>query len=113
MRSSCRFLLPLKLRKASVTMPVDNSDFLDPGDLFDEEGRCDRKCDSQCDGCHTLDNCVAGDYQYGDLLLCINCRLNYPSHQPWRIDPETGEYIECPCEVHARQRVQDWGGFNA
>lgn len=92
-------------------MPVDNSDYLDPGDLFDEEGRCDRQCDSQCDGCHTLDNCVAGDYRYGDLLLCMNCRLNYPSHQPWRIDPETGDYIECPCEVHSRQRAQDWQGI--
>lgn len=48
---------------------------------------CDRLCQSQCDGCHDLDNCVAGDYQYGDLLLCMNCRLNYP------------DYIDCPCSI--------------
>jgi len=69
---------------------------------------CDRQCDSQCDGCHDLDNCVAGDYRYGDLLLCMACRLNYPSHQPWRIDPETGDYIECPCKVHSQERAQHW-----
>ena len=87
-------------------MPVDNSDYLDPGDLFDAGIPCNRRCKSQCDDCHDLDNCSPGDYLYGDLLLCMDCRLKYPSHQPWGIDPETGDYVECPCEVHARERVQ-------
>ena len=55
---------------------------------------CDRKCQSQCDGCHTLDNCVPATSQYGDLILCADCRKKYPVRQPWRIDPETGEYID-------------------
>lgn len=81
-------------------MPVDNSDYLDPGDLFDAENPCNGQCDSQCDNCHDLDNCVPGDCMYGDLLLCKDCRSKYPSHQPWRIDPETGDYIDCDCVQH-------------
>ena len=55
---------------------------------------CDRQCNSQCDNCHTLDNCVEATRQYGDLLLCQSCREKYPVRQPWRLDPETGEYID-------------------
>lgn len=55
---------------------------------------CDRTCESQCDGCHDLDNCVPATTQYGDLILCTACRAKYPAWQPWRIDPETGEYID-------------------
>lgn len=55
---------------------------------------CNRQCDSQCDGCHTLDNCVEATQQYGDLILCEVCRQKYPAQQPWRLDPETGEYID-------------------
>lgn len=55
---------------------------------------CDRQCQSQCDDCHDLDNCVPATRQYGDLLLCGSCRAKYPAHQPWRMDPETGEYID-------------------
>lgn len=55
---------------------------------------CDRICESQCDDCHDLDNCVPATTQYGDLILCNECRAKYPAWQPWRIDPETGEYID-------------------
>lgn len=55
---------------------------------------CDRACQSQCDDCHTLDNCVPADRVYGDLTLCGECRKKYPMQQPWRIDPESGEYID-------------------
>ncbi len=55
---------------------------------------CDGTCESQCDGCHDLDNCVPATRQYGDLILCETCRAKYPAQQPWRIDPETGEYID-------------------
>ena len=55
---------------------------------------CDGKCQSQCDGCHDLNNCVPATSQYGDLILCADCRKKYPVRQPWRIDPETGEYID-------------------
>ena len=61
---------------------------------------CDRQCESQCDNCHDLDNCVAGPYLYGDLMLCMDCRAKYPSHQPWRLDPESGEAIDCNCVQH-------------
>lgn len=55
--------------------------------------KCDRQCQSQCDNCHTLDNCVQATHQYGDLILCKDCRKKYPVAQPWRIDPESGEAI--------------------
>jgi len=64
---------------------------------------CDATCKSQCDGCHDLNNCVPATSQYGDLILCDSCRAKYPVQQPWRIDPETGEYIN-------RLNVEkDWG----
>lgn len=56
--------------------------------------QCDRKCSSQCDRCHDLDHCTPGTQQWGDLLLCDLCRQQYPIRQPWRIDPETGDYID-------------------
>lgn len=64
---------------------------------------CTNQCNSQCDGCHDLDNCTPGQWRYGDLLLCENCRNKYPTRQPWRIDPETGEYID---NINA---LKDWG----
>jgi hypothetical protein len=30
-------------------------------------------CSSQCDGCHTLANCVPAVTRAGDLLLCAAC----------------------------------------
>ena len=30
----------------------------------------------------------------------MDCRAKYPSHQPWTIDPETGDYIDCGCLQH-------------
>lgn len=47
-----------------------------------------------CEECHDIDNCVAGTERYGDLLLCSDCRAKHPKMQPWRIDPETGEYVD-------------------
>jgi hypothetical protein len=35
------------------------------------------------------------------MILCEPCRAKYPKHQPWRLDPETGEYIDCKCKEHA------------
>jgi len=55
---------------------------------------CNNQCQSQCDDCHDLDNCVEATRQYGDLILCETCRAKYPAQQPWRIDPETGEHID-------------------
>lgn len=34
-------------------------------------------CRRQCDGCHTLENCVPDTRQLGDLLLCDDC---YTTH---------------------------------
>lgn len=59
--------------------------------------KCDRQCNSQCDNCHTLDNCVPGTHRYGDLLLCSDCRDKYPAKQPWKIDPESGEAVCTEC----------------
>ena len=55
---------------------------------------CQGRCRSQCDECHDIDNCVEGTERYGDLLLCQQCRGKHPKVQPWRICPETGEYID-------------------
>lgn len=30
-------------------------------------------CTSQCDDCHTHENCVPGYFRFGDLLLCRTC----------------------------------------
>lgn len=57
---------------------------------------CTGACSTQCDDCHDLDHCAEGPWRYGDLLLCNDCRSKYPAQQPWRIDPETGEYIDAP-----------------
>lgn len=32
--------------------------------------------------------------RYGDMLLCPNCRDRHPKVQPWRVDPESGEYVD-------------------
>lgn len=37
---------------------------------------CTRNCDSQCDDCHTLNNCVPSVTRVGDLLLCASCAAN-------------------------------------
>lgn len=54
-------------------------------------------CDSQCDGCHTWENCVEADTIVGDLLLCHACKAvevwNYP------YDAETG--YDVPQDVRA------------
>lgn len=57
---------------------------------------CTGTCSTQCDDCHTLENCVEGPWRWGDLLLCSDCRRKYPIEQPWYIDPETGECIDSP-----------------
>lgn len=44
---------------------------------------CDSQCQSQCDDCHDLHNCVPADRIYGDLTLCQDCRRKYPLQQPW------------------------------
>lgn len=62
--------------------------------------KCIGNCQSQCDNCHTLDNCVEATRQFGDLLLCKDCRENYPAMQPWRIDPESGEYVCTKCHKY-------------
>lgn len=36
--------------------------------------RCLGECRSQCDGCHSLNNCVGADRRHGDLLLCGHCK---------------------------------------
>lgn len=76
------------------------------GQFFAEEGLTnlvlvepDRICRGQCrnqgcEECHDIDNCVEGTVRYGDLLLCQGCRGKYPKVQPWRVCPETGEYID-------------------
>lgn len=30
-------------------------------------------CTSQCDGCHSRENCTPGTHRLGDLLLCSTC----------------------------------------
>lgn len=30
-------------------------------------------CATQCDGCHTYEECTPGNYRLGDLLLCGDC----------------------------------------
>ena len=32
--------------------------------------------------------------QFGDLLVCGTCRASFPVLQPWRICPESGEYLD-------------------
>ena len=34
---------------------------------------CTGRCPSQCDGCHSLENCVPAAVRHGDLLLCPGC----------------------------------------
>lgn len=56
---------------------------------------CRGTCNGQgCEECHDIDNCVEGTHRYGDLLLCADCRDKHPATQPWRIDPESGEYVD-------------------
>jgi hypothetical protein len=56
---------------------------------------CRGQCNHQgCEECHDIDNCVAGTMRYGDMLLCPNCRDRHPKVQPWRVDPESGEYVD-------------------
>lgn len=56
---------------------------------------CRGQCRGQgCEECHDIDNCVPATRRYGDLLLCNDCRDHHPVMQPWRIDPETGEYVD-------------------
>lgn len=35
--------------------------------------RCTGRCTSQCDGCHSAENCVPASVRHGDLLLCAPC----------------------------------------
>lgn len=62
--------------------------------LGDTRRVCRGHCTSQCDGCHDIDNCVEATRQFGDLLLCKSCRSTYPATPPWRVDPESGEYVD-------------------
>ena len=50
----------------------------------------DRAGMGPCEKCHTAE----ADRQYGDLLVCGTCRASFPAVQPWRICPESGEYID-------------------
>lgn len=34
---------------------------------------CSRRCRTQCDECHTLENCVPATLRLDDLLLCAPC----------------------------------------
>ena len=43
-----------------------------------------------CEKCHRNE----ADRQYGDLLVCGTCRAEFPVLQPWRICPESGEYLD-------------------
>lgn len=43
-----------------------------------------------CEKCHR----DQADRQYGDLLVCGTCRESFPAMQPWRICPESGEYLD-------------------
>lgn len=56
---------------------------------------CRGQCAHQgCEECHDIDNCVVATTRYGDLLLCWECRDKHPVLQPWRVDPESGEYVD-------------------
>ena len=44
----------------------------------------------QCEKCHR----AHADRQFGDLLVCGTCRASFPVLQPWRICPESGEYLD-------------------
>lgn len=35
--------------------------------------KCTGNCNSQCDNCHDLDNCVEAVSRRGDLILCARC----------------------------------------
>ena len=54
---------------------------------------CRGRCQSQCDECHDIDNCVEATTRYADLLLCRGCRVNHPAVEPWTVCPETGEFV--------------------
>lgn len=43
-----------------------------------------------CEKC----NREQADRQFGDLLVCGTCRASFPVLQPWRICPESGEYLD-------------------
>lgn len=36
--------------------------------------RCLGECSSQCDACHSLENCVEASRRYGELIVCEPCR---------------------------------------
>ena len=43
-----------------------------------------------CEQCHGH----PANRQFGDLLVCSDCRAKFPVLQPWRIDPESDKYID-------------------
>lgn len=43
-----------------------------------------------CEKCHDH----PASRQFGDLLVCSDCRASFPVLQPWRVDPESGEYVD-------------------
>jgi hypothetical protein len=43
-----------------------------------------------CERCHV----AKAETRYGDLLVCWECRETFPKFQPWRICPESGEYLD-------------------
>jgi hypothetical protein len=50
----------------------------------------DRAGMGPCEKCHT----VEAQTRFGDLLVCWTCRSGFPALQPWRICPESGEYLD-------------------
>ena len=50
----------------------------------------DRAGMGPCEKCHI----VEAETRYGDLLVCGICRKSFPVLQPWRICPESGEYLD-------------------
>lgn len=55
---------------------------------------CRGKCQSQCEDCHDIDNCVEASTRFDGLLLCRRCRSNYPAVPTWHVDPESGEFVD-------------------
>jgi hypothetical protein len=50
----------------------------------------DRAGMGPCEKCHT----VEAETRFGDLLVCGTCRASFPVLQPWRVCPESGEYLD-------------------
>ena len=69
---------------------ICNADDRTPVRPGDPTFEWDRAGMGSCEKCHR----EQADRQYGDLLVCGTCRASLPALQPWRVCPESGEYLD-------------------